>query len=128
MGPARTVTRRIVENQLSRSPLGACARAPQAEFYAKLSKLPKLYMVTPLDRQGNGRALAWEIQEEARIRRLRTLAQKQKSQAEPDLRGGRYRDTVLAASELQHKRRVGRGPGIFTQRQLAQSAVFALSF
>src|SRR5258705_12770877 len=54
MGPARTVNRRIVENHFSRSSLDARACAPEAEFYAKLSKLPKLYMVTPRDRQDNG--------------------------------------------------------------------------
>src|SRR6476620_1859909 len=54
MGPARTVNRPIVENHFSRSSLDARDCAPEAEFYAKLSKLPKLYMVTPRDRQDNG--------------------------------------------------------------------------
>src|SRR6476619_7018029 len=54
MGPARTVNRPIVENHFSRSSLDARACAPEAEFYSKLSKLPKLYMVTPRDRQDNG--------------------------------------------------------------------------
>jgi hypothetical protein len=54
MGPARTVNRRIVENHFSRSSLDARACAPEAEFYAKLSKLPKLYMVAPRDRQDSG--------------------------------------------------------------------------
>jgi hypothetical protein len=42
------------KNSLSRSSVGACAHALEAELYAKLSKLPKLYMVTPRDRQDNG--------------------------------------------------------------------------
>ena len=58
MGPARTVNRRIVENHFSRSSLDARACAPEAEFYAKLSKLPKLYMVAPRDRQDNGPEIA----------------------------------------------------------------------
>jgi hypothetical protein len=71
MGPARTVIRRIVEkNHLSRSSLGACAHALEAELYAKLSKLPKLYMVTPRDRQDNGGAERGGALEKLGLRRV----------------------------------------------------------
>ena len=71
MGPARTVNRPIVENHFSRSSLDARACAPEAEFYAKLSKLPKLYMVTPRDRQDNGAVERGAVQQKIGGRRVR---------------------------------------------------------
>ena len=56
MGPARTINRQVVEKKrLSRPSFGTNAGALEAEVYAKLSKLPKVYMVTPPDRQDNDR-------------------------------------------------------------------------
>ena len=71
MGPARTTNRQIIEKRLSRSSFGACAQAPEAEVYAKLSKLPKLYMVTPRDRQDNGAVERGGAQQKIGVRRVR---------------------------------------------------------
>src|SRR3954449_5443254 len=54
MGPVRTVSDGSSKITFRDRPLDARATAPEAEFYAKLSKLPKLYMVAPRDRQDNG--------------------------------------------------------------------------
>jgi hypothetical protein len=64
--------RQNIEKSLSRSSFGACARAPEAEFYAKLSKLPKLYMVTPRNRQGNGAGEHGGTQQKIGVRAART--------------------------------------------------------
>ena len=71
MGPAHTTIRRIAENHLSRSSLDARACAREAEFYTKLSKLPKLYMVTPRDRQDNGAVERDGAQQKIGVRRVR---------------------------------------------------------
>ena len=42
-----------------------------AEFYAKLSKLPKLYMVTPRDRQDNGPMEHGGLPEKIGVHRVR---------------------------------------------------------
>src|SRR2546423_14129096 len=67
MGPARTLITDGSSKTNFRDRRSALrARTPAAECYAKLSKLPKLYMVTPRDRQDNGRRNATISQQKSK--------------------------------------------------------------